>query len=68
MDIAIIKQIQVEAAKRICVNGMERNGQAVFNAAYLVCPREVDSLRGTKYDPFYDDARIDAFLTQLQKL
>lgn len=68
VDIVKIKQIQVAAAKRICSNGMERLGQATFNAACEICPIEAEKLRYTKFNPFYDDNRINDFLTQLQKL
>lgn len=68
MTILDIKKIQTEAAKRICVNGMERQGQAIFNAAYELYPVQTESLKKTKFDPFYDDDRINEFLVQLQKL
>ena len=40
----------------------QREGQAAFNAVYELWPNVADSLRGTSYDPFYDDSRKDAFL------
>ena len=45
-----------------------RLGQAYFNYAYSHFPNEVDQLRGTKYDCFYNDDKIQAFLDALNKL
>ena len=45
-----------------------RVGQAYFNYAYDMFPKEVDQLSGTDKDCFYNDKRIPAFLEALQKL
>lgn len=40
-----------------------RRGQFVFNrASYLY---GIDLVRSLKHDPFYDDANIDSFITEL---
>lgn len=44
-----------------------RKGQAVFNASYEKF-REVDWLRATIYDCFYNEDRVDGFLEQLGKI
>lgn len=45
-----------------------RFGQAVFNISYKMYPKEADALRGTEVDCFYRDDRVEAFLTELDKL
>ncbi len=42
-----------------------REGQAVFNLLYEIFPTEVDPLRGSLIDPFYNDDNIPAFLEKL---
>lgn len=44
-----------------------RLGQAYFNYAYEFYPKEVEELRGTEYDCFYDDAKIPGFLEKLNE-
>jgi len=36
-----------------------RAGQAFFNALYTLYPIVADEIRGTDYDPFYQNVRID---------
>lgn len=38
-----------------------RRGQALFNALYEVHPELADRVRMTEADPFFDDAKIEAF-------
>ena len=45
-----------------------RLGQAYFNYAYELFPKETDQLRGTKFDCFYVDDRIPIFIEELNKL
>lgn len=52
------------AVQRRQDNG-QRFGQAVFNTAYGLYPHEVNEVRATQWDPFYDDARVDQFLLGL---
>ena len=44
-----------------------RIGQAYFNYAYELYPKEADELRGTEYDCFYVDERIPVFLKKLNE-
>lgn len=44
-----------------------RLGQAYFNYAYELYPQDVDIIRGTEYDCFYDDSKIPIFLYALNK-
>lgn len=44
-----------------------RLGQAYFNYAYEMYPRDTDTLRGTEVDCFYDDNKIPEFLDALTK-
>lgn len=67
MAVPISSKIMGLAEQRICVNGVERLGQAVYNAAMELCPEETIKLKGTKYDPFYDDDRIKIFLNKIQE-
>ena len=45
-----------------------RLGQAYFNYAYQMFPKETDKLLGTDKDCFYLDERIPIFLDALNKL
>ena len=43
----------------------QRLGQAAFNMLYEIFPEEVGRLRGSMVDPFYNDNKINNFLTAL---
>ena len=45
-----------------------RFGQDVFNKCYIKFPSSVDKLRGTNYDCFYQDSKVDSFLEKLENL
>ena len=45
-----------------------RYGQTVFNTAFELFPKEVNKLRSTNVDPFYNDKLVDDFLRELEKL
>lgn len=44
-----------------------RWGQSVFNAAEDLYPIEVNKLRTTEFDCYYDDQRVSVFLDELTK-
>ena len=45
-----------------------RVGQALFNYAYEMYPKEADLIRGTDKDCFYNDTKCQAFLDELNTL
>ena len=45
-----------------------RAGQQAFNDLYERDPRIADAIRGTEDDPFYDDRRLPAFHTRVERL
>lgn len=45
-----------------------REGQALFNTLFLDCRHIADQIRGTEYDCFYDDDKIEAFKVRLIEL
>lgn len=45
-----------------------RFGQAVFNYAYDMYKMETNKLRGTNYDCFYNDSKVEIFLEKLEEL
>lgn len=55
------------AAYAITLANMSRNhpnwraGQRAFNALYKVSPDLANRIRGTEYDPFNRDERLEAF-------
>ena len=51
-----------EAFRKNLKDGVQRIGQATFNAVYDVDPEIANQLRGTDKDCFYFDSRIDAFM------
>lgn len=63
LDCILIKK---DADTFIKVNTEIRYGQAVFNAAYKRFPEAANCLRGTKYDCFYNDSKVEEFLLELQ--
>lgn len=63
LDCILIKR---NAEQLIRVNTEIRYGQAVFNTAHKRFPEAANCLRGTKYDCFYDDSKVDEFLLELQ--
>ena len=44
-----------------------RLGQAYFNYAEELYPKETNQLRGTEYDCFYDNNKIPIFLKKLNE-
>ena len=66
--------MEIDYSKNIQLHIMVQNkpkewrlGQAYFNYAYELFPRDVDTIRGTEYDCFYDDSKIGIFLFALNK-
>lgn len=51
-----------EAFRNNIKGGIQRLGQAAFNAVYEVDPEIANQLRGTDKDCFYFDSRIDEFM------
>jgi hypothetical protein len=45
-----------------------RKGQCIFNIAYEKYPTQTDLLRGSQFDPYYNDSLGYEFLEELQKL
>ena len=43
-----------------------RHGQAIFNEALSMWSDEVEKIRGTDDDCFYDDKKIKAFLSHFE--
>ena len=44
-----------------------RKGQAYFNYLYQLHPDVADEIRGTEFDPFYNDSRIEKFLNKISE-
>lgn len=65
VDNLAVVEIKRRAAALIKVNTEIRYGQAIFNAAFAMFPRATNKLRNTKYDCYYDDNKVNDFLTQL---
>jgi len=43
-----------------------RTGQAFFNILYVSYPKQAEAIRGTKYDPFYVDDKLDSCIAYLK--
>ena len=65
IDKLAVIEIKKEAAKLMKTNTEIRYGQAIFNAAFVMFPYATNKLRNTKYDCYYQDDRINDFLTKL---
>ena len=68
MDKLDVINIRKNADKLITVNTAVSYGQAVFNAAHKLFPKETEVLRNTSYDCYYHDDRVELFLSQLLKV
>lgn len=55
-----LKRIEESVGSKI---GIERIGQAYFNAAYEIDYEWANSMRNTIDDPFYNDSALPEFLT-----
>lgn len=45
----------------------QRQGQYAFNKLYEMNPTIASKIRGTEFDPFYNDSRISLFLDEVEK-
>ncbi len=61
------KSIIEDAKAEIKENRFIRYGQAIFNRSrsWFI---EVEQLRATEYDCFYNDNKVDGFLEQLENI
>ena len=66
-DIIDIIQIRTKAEQKICINGQVTLGKAIFTEACEMFPNIVKPLIATEYDCYYDDSRIDLFLSRIQQ-
>lgn len=56
-----------QRADELCEkNPALRRGQALFIALTELNPDKADRIRGTKFDPFYSNSRINAFLREVE--
>jgi len=45
-----------------------RPGQIAFNELYTTEPSIANLIRGSEFDPFYDDEKLDAFYEKVAEL
>ena len=45
-----------------------RQGQIAFNELYATEPDIANSIRGSEFDPFYDDEKLEAFFERVAEL
>lgn len=64
LDIVLIRN---KAAQKIVVNGQVTLGKAIFTEACNMFPDAVKPLIATEFDCYYDDSRIDLFLSKIQE-
>ena len=65
LDCIFIKR---QASQVILDNANIRYGQAVFNAAYAKFPEAANMLRGSNFDCFCEDSKVEEFLIELQHI
>jgi len=63
--ISTIKTLEIKSRS---FDSNPRIGQNTFNFAYNYFPNECEKLRGSEFDCFYDDSKIDIFLEKLKEL
>lgn len=57
----------VEVTRRVFASDDDlRVGQTMFNLLQEMNPELADAIRGTPFDPFYDDGKIALFLTHFR--
>lgn len=57
--------VVLKSARQRMATKDERWGQALFNSLHYLDPELANEVRGTEADPFYDDARVDAFYSRM---
>ena len=65
LDCLFIKR---KAKQIILDNANIRYGQAVFNAAHDKFPEAANMLRGSNFDCFCEDSKVEEFLIELQHI
>ncbi len=45
-----------------------RYGQVIFNYVYSLYPEVANKIRGSEYDCFYEDEKVDFFLELVKKI
>jgi len=55
--------------KMLTIVNMElRPGQIAFNELYATDPAIANLIRGSEFDPFYDDSKLGAFYEKVKEL
>lgn len=66
----VIEDELIELDRRVKIAMMRfpelRHGQALFNEACSMFPEEVNKIRGTDDDCFYNNKKISAFLSHFE--
>ena len=44
-----------------------RSGQVAFNELFRTDPEIANLIRGTEFDPFYDDEKLEAFYEKVKE-
>lgn len=52
-------QVEIKCGDMMQKNKSWRYGQAFFNALHTLFPDQANEIRGTQYDPFYIDSRVE---------
>lgn len=65
---SIIERLRAQYTRDRAAHPEWRDGQTWFNSFFVVDPPLADRIRTTKSDPYYNDARIPAFLERVREL
>lgn len=64
----IIDVIEQEAKELHQAYPFLRIGQCMFNILFEYDPKVANEIRATKFDPFYQDSRIEEFKNKLKEI
>ena len=64
----VINLIEHDAKKMHEAFDYLRVGQCMFNILYERYPKVADEIRGSKFDPFYQDSRIEEFKNKVKEI
>jgi len=65
LEISLVENYSFVLSKK---NNSWRRGQCFFNALLIMFPEVAEFIRGTEYDPFYNNDIIDKCKAKITKL
>jgi len=64
-QLQIVEMLKI-ANEHTTIHPHLRMGQAFFNILYQMYPKQAEAIRGTQYDPFHTDDKLDSCIAYLK--